>query len=216
MLTTFTFCGGKTGTRDHCPSRVLLDEPYPENLPVVPACRQCNGRFSDDEEYLACLLSCVVVGSTDPAAMPRKKTRRILMQKPALRARLEQARTTTNERTVFQPEIGRVVTVVTKLAQGHALYELGEPSHGAPDGIAIRPLPSLSEAESKWFEFPSVAPIWPEVGSRAMQRLALGGSDSGWLRVQAGRYRFHATVGNGVEIRIVIDEYLAGYCRWQI
>jgi hypothetical protein len=30
------FCGGETGTRDHCPSRIFLDQPFPDNLPVVP------------------------------------------------------------------------------------------------------------------------------------------------------------------------------------
>jgi hypothetical protein len=32
------YCGRATQTRDHVPSRVLLNEPYPNNLPVVPAC----------------------------------------------------------------------------------------------------------------------------------------------------------------------------------
>src|SRR3972149_4322214 len=81
------FCGGKTGTRDHCPSRVFLDEPYPENLPIVPACSSCNAGFSADEEYLACFVSCVIAGSTDPEAMAREKTKRILKEKPLLRAR---------------------------------------------------------------------------------------------------------------------------------
>jgi hypothetical protein len=71
ILAFCAFCGGETGTRDHCPSRVLLDEPLPSNLPVVPACAACNSSFSGDEEYVACLISCVVAGSTDPEAMSR-------------------------------------------------------------------------------------------------------------------------------------------------
>lgn len=39
QLSACVFCRRETETRDHVPSRVLLDEPYPENLPVVPACR---------------------------------------------------------------------------------------------------------------------------------------------------------------------------------
>ncbi len=38
------FCGGETGTRNHYPSRVFLDEPFPDNLPVVPACSKCRDR----------------------------------------------------------------------------------------------------------------------------------------------------------------------------
>ena len=95
------FCGGETGTRDHCPSRVFLDAPYPDNLPVVPACSACNGSFSEDEEYLACLISCVLAGSTDPDAVPREKIKKILDRKSALRARIEQSRSVPARRPFF-------------------------------------------------------------------------------------------------------------------
>jgi hypothetical protein len=126
ILAACTFCGGETGTRDHCPSRVFLDEPFPENLPVVPACSTCNASFSADEEYLACLISCVIAGSTDPDKMPRTKIERILKRKLALRARIEQARSEINGTTIFNPENERVFAVITKLAQGHTLYEINE------------------------------------------------------------------------------------------
>jgi hypothetical protein len=47
------YCGGPEETRDHVPSRVFLDSPPPENLPVVWACASCNQGFSLDEAYLA-------------------------------------------------------------------------------------------------------------------------------------------------------------------
>jgi hypothetical protein len=72
------YCGGGGETRDHVPSRIFLDEPYPENLPIVAACRRCNAGFSLDEEYLACLLECVLAGTTEPERTSRTKIRRIL------------------------------------------------------------------------------------------------------------------------------------------
>ena len=53
------YCGGYADTVDHVSSKVFLDEPYPDNLPVVPCCRNCNEEFSLDEEYVAVLLECV-------------------------------------------------------------------------------------------------------------------------------------------------------------
>jgi len=217
QLSFCAFCGGETGTRDHCPSRVLLDEPYPENLPVVPACSTCNTSFSSDEEYLACLVSCVVAGSTNPAAMPRKKISRILAEKPALRARIEQSRTMSNSGVVvFNPEIKRISTVITKLAQGHALYELHEPHARQPDEVFFKPLTLMSNTERTDFESPETSNVWPEVGSRAMQRLIVNGDTifEQWIEIQQGKYRFHASPTNGTEIRIIIHEYLAGYVRW--
>lgn len=66
-------CGGDDSTSDHVPSKVLLDEPYPDNLPLVPACQTCNNGFSDDESYLACLIECAISGSTDPERVRREK-----------------------------------------------------------------------------------------------------------------------------------------------
>ena len=43
------YCGGPAETRDHVPPRVFLDKPYPSNLPVVSACRECNEDISMDE-----------------------------------------------------------------------------------------------------------------------------------------------------------------------
>ena len=59
-------CGGPSETIDHVPSKVLLDEPYPENLMAASACRKCNNGLSLDEEYLACLLECVIAGDAAP------------------------------------------------------------------------------------------------------------------------------------------------------
>jgi hypothetical protein len=211
------FCGGETGTRDHCPSRVFLDEPYPENLSVVPACSSCNSKSSADEEYFACLISCVIAGSTDPEELPREKTKRILKAKPFLMARIEKARSALSDTNVFSPEHERVSAVVIKLAQGHALYELHESCASSPAGIEYVPLVSMSDAQREAFENPQRAEVWPEVGSRAMQRLIEGtdATPSGWLNVQAERYRFNASLTNSIDVRIVIHEYLACHVYWK-
>src|SRR5947209_4242750 len=108
------FCGGPDETADHVPSRVFLDEPYPENLPCVSACADCNRNFSLDEEYVACLLGCVQAGNADPSAMRRAKVARILERKPELGARILAARTITPSGTMFTPEAERVRNVIVK------------------------------------------------------------------------------------------------------
>jgi hypothetical protein len=197
---------------------VFLDEPYPENLAVVPACSRCNQGFSADEEYLACLISCVLAGSTTPDCMPRVKIARILRNKPALRDRIEGCRRRLNSETIFKPETQRVTSVLTKLAKGHALHELHEPCTQVPSQVLVKPVSTMTEADRFEFDASTRSEIasWPEVGSRAMQRLIMTerGVCGGWLEVQPGRYRFNASVIDGIEIRIVINEYLAGLVRW--
>jgi hypothetical protein len=216
VLEFCAFCGGETGTRDHCPSRVLLDEPYPEHLPVVPACSACNASFSTDEEYFACLIACAKAGTTDPERLQRSKVRRILTARPALRAKLEQARHTANDVTAFRIEQQRVENVFVKFARGHALHELHEPMLARPDAVRVKLLTTMTKSERAEFENPAPPTIWPEVGSRAMQRLSVGSGAvrAPWIEVQAGRYRFHASPANGITIRMVVNEYLAGQVIW--
>ena len=215
MLLYRAFCGGDTGTRDHCPSRVFLDQPLPDDLPVVPACRQCNAKFSADEQYLACLVACVLAGSTDPQEVMRPSIRRTLEHSAALRARIENSRSVNGVQVVFAAEQERVTSVITKLAQGHALHELHEPQPTNPEVVWAVPLALLSEPELLAFERPDAPAVWPEVGSRAMQRLIVG-QEPGlpWIVVQPGMYRYLASTGPGTTVHIVIQEYLAGYVHW--
>jgi len=187
----------------------------------VPACSTCNARFSADEEYLACLISCVLAGSANPDKITRPNIRRILSESPALRARIESSRVASPDSVVFTPEHERVSTVVRKLAQGHALYELHDPHPEPPDSIRIIPFGLMSESERDAFESPPATGGmcgWPEVGSRAMQHLLLVGDGAlpeyPWLVVQSGLYRFRASVDSGISIRIVIHEYLACHVQW--
>ena len=208
------YCGKTTQTRDHVPSRVLLDEPFPENLPIVPACLPCNNKASSDEEYLACLVECVICGTTDPARVVREKIRRALAKQHALRARLTAALRWENEQSLFNIELDRVERIVVKLAQGHALYELNEPQLAKPSSVVISPLHLLDNDVREAFEntFGHGFAIWPEVGSRAMQRLVQ--NEHGWIEVQLGRYRYLATTDAVVRVRLVLSEYLACEVIW--
>jgi hypothetical protein len=82
------YCGARPDTRDHVPSKVLLDEPYPPELPVVAACEKCNSEFSLDEQYLSCFLECVICGTTDNSGLQRSKIKRILNERVHLNKRL--------------------------------------------------------------------------------------------------------------------------------
>ncbi len=74
----------------------------------------------------------------------------------------------------------------------------------------------MTSIEREAFENPEASPGCPEVGSRAMQRLLVVG-DQGynpWVDVQGGRYRFHASIHDGITIRIVLHETIACQVDW--
>jgi hypothetical protein len=226
------YCGGREDTREHVPSRVFLDPPLPSYLPVVGACRDCNNGFSLDEEYLACLIECVIAGTTDPDRVGRERVAKALQHSPALRARLEAAKYQLDGRTHFAPELERIERVLAKLAKGHAAFELSQPCSDSPSEIWYAPLVSLTEEQRDSYETNQVVQTYGEVGSRGMQRLlvtqfklqsSIGETSTldllinDWVDVQEGRYRYHAAdYGDEARIKIVISEYLACEVAWEL
>ena len=213
------YCGRSPDTADHVPSKILLDDPLPANLPVVPACTTCNRGFSRDEEYLACLLECVCVlaGTAEPDRIRRPKVQQALRHSPKLARQIgASARPTADGALVWTPDARRVENVVLKLARGHALYELGSSGLEAPESLFYVPLVTMSADDREDFESGPELHAWPELGSRAFLRAAgvapYSNQGDDWVEVQQGRYRY--SVEEGGSIRIVLAEYLACSVEW--
>ncbi len=215
------YCGAHPDTRDHVPSKVLVDDPYPPELPVVGACESCNASFSLDEQYLACFLDCVICGGTDTSGLRRPNVKRILEVNPALKRRIDGSRRRQEpDYFLWEPETDRVKNVVLKLARGHAAYEL-YPKLEEPAVVGFVPLQTLSGAERSAFDQLATdkPELWPEIGSRAFLRALCKFPDrfehSGdWIVVQPGRYRYAVAETGGVLVRMVLSEYLACMVSW--
>jgi hypothetical protein len=214
------YCGGEPETRDHVPSRVLLDEPFPPELPIVRACESCNSGFSKDEQYLACLLECVICGTVESALVGREKIRRVLEKNPLLASRIARnCRADETGSLLWEAEVDRVQNVVLKLARGHAAYEYSEPQLQEPESISFAPIPLLSEAQLHAFETPPVGTLFPEIGSRAFHKvLGAGGEaftqEGAWRILQEERYRYSISHSYGIRVRMVLSDYLACEVIW--
>lgn len=224
------YCGGAAETRDHVPSRIILDYPFPENLPVVGACKRCNHSFSKDEQYFVCFLQSVLDGTTNPKEIKRPSIARAMERSPALRARIEATKVLNQGRFIFYPEEERIKNVMLKLARGHAAFELSQLCKDEPEHFWCGPLEALSQEQRDTFDAVHIQQLFGEVGSRNMQRMYVveaklqnrsGNRDklqlivNDWVEVQEGYYRYLAVddVG-GIIIRIVISEYLACEVGW--
>ena len=216
------YCGAIPDSRDHVPSKVLVDEPYPPDLPVVSACSQCNESFSLSEQYIACLIECVLVGSTDPEVVTRPKIKRILADNPSLRKRIDESRRDGKDGTViWYPEDDRVNEIGLMLARGHMAYEL-YPMLEDPYTVSWTPIVSMNAEQENQFEkdTESAWSAWPEIGTRAFSRLAGKAPDKfeidgSWVIIQPGRYRYAVTESGANSVRIVMSEYLACWVIWQ-
>lgn len=209
---------------DHVPTKSLLVKPRPHHLPVVTICRECNNGFSRDEQYTVTFLSCVLSGSTDPEKQDNPSAARALAESPALRTMIERAKTEYqtlggDTRTVWKPDMERILRVILKNARGHAYFEYGEPMLEKPAHVWALPLEGFSESERASFEGlddEGELAAWPEVGSRMMTRVLTGQDmDGGWVVVQEGIYRYAVQQTGGLRVRSVLSEYLATEVQWQ-
>lgn len=211
-------CGGADETRDHNPSKVLLDDPLPENLPVASCCKACNAGFSDDEEYVACLLECVIAGQVDPGHIIRPAIARTLAGNKRLQREILAARREQDGQILWDPDLVRLKRIAIKLARGLVDFELNEPQLHEPDEVAILPLLLMADDHRGAFEGKTGGmALWPEIGSRAFHRVVVGPEDSfvnGWIVVQQDRFRYRVTQEDGMRVRMVLREYLALDVVW--
>lgn len=207
-----------TRTIEHVPARVLLDRPYPENLATVFSCFACNNGSSANEQFVACLLEAVRVGSPDPRLFERDRVRDSVQKNKAIAHRLNS--TFASDRAWDGEDNGRSLTVVIdKLARGHAIYDLADPRYGAPSSVSWFRLDEASEEATADFECwaASVAggQLLPEVGSRALLRLFDERKEQAtWLTVQPDRYRYSYRLDDALGVRLVLRGFLACEVRW--
>lgn len=217
LLSKCVYCGSTPETVEHVPSKVLLDEPYPDNLPVVPACKDCNNAFSLDEEYLACFVECVICDSTDSTKLTRPNVQRILRNKPKLRKYITDLKQKTlDESTSWLPDTNRLKAVISKLAIGHIAYEY-YPHYVTPKSITFTPYPQMTASQRKEFEHSPTfleQNLLPEIGTRAFDRVRVDSNgrllnDGGWRIIQPNRYRYTFINNDFLCVKIVLSEYFA-------
>jgi hypothetical protein len=139
----------------HVPPKVFLDQPYPENLPVVGACRKCNGGASLHEEYVACLLEVMVCGTTDPAALDRAKIARIIRRKPPLASKFTFS-LGENGYVLSASDSERLSAVIAKIARALWAYETSETAntlgvtvgYASIESLSGGPIPSVSKVDA--------------------------------------------------------------------
>lgn len=118
------YCGESSNTKDHVPSKNLLEKPYPNNLLTILACDRCNKSYSLDEEYFLNVLATLsispnLVARTEPGGSIYRSRQR--SQK--LYDRLVNSLVTDEDgRTYFKPESQRIKRVIEKYAFGLFFY----------------------------------------------------------------------------------------------
>lgn len=212
------YCGNLATTREHTPSKAFLKEPYPDNLPTIPACFVCNNGYSEDENYVACFLDILKSQVYSDYSEQEQTDSRIAKDKKLQNILQEQIKTT-DGKVFYQLDEQRFDRILLKLARGHAGFEF---DYVGFDNIKIWYDFLFNMTENVLLDFESIpeTDIAPEVGSRGittpfiLQNTATGKAIgfSAWNEVQENRYRYQVSHNeNGdISVKIVIFEFL--YC----
>lgn len=214
-----SYCGGYATTEDHVPSKCFLDHPHPDNPPVVPCCEKCNREFSVDEEYVSCFIDCVKEHTVIPEEIRREKTRKSLIHTPKLARLIESQIFDFGGVIQYEPDLSRFKKVIRKLAFGHFAYMNDTLTFDSNFEVAMWFLQEMPPSRRDVFERPYTGLLLPEVGSRALERMAVAiiyengkskqfSSFANWEIVQTGRYRYCVSPDSN-KIKLVIAECLA-------
>lgn len=211
------YCGSPATTREHVPSKAFLQEPYPDNLPTVPACFACNNGYSEDENYVSCFLDIL----KSRIYSEQEQTNARITNDKKLENILQEQIKTEDEKVFYQLDKQRFDRILLKLARGHAGFEYDYVDFdNTRTKIWYEFLFNINRDTLISFETIPETDIAPEVGSRGIttpfiiQNIATGDAIgfSAWNEVQENRYRYqvsHNENGN-IIVKIVIFEFL--YC----
>ena len=229
------YCGEKSDTREHCPSKVFLSKPYPDDLPVLPACFKCNNSFSADEVYTEVYIDALKYLSGNSTSLSDRNKERIHRNTAFTDAQSDLSHYYRTGEMIRRDQIYRILT---KLSLGHMVYDLTEGysingCSAIPSDIVYNFVMEMSEYQKDDFDdlvFMSDK-IFPIIGSRVFDRIYIvepvlnsyenddkvGNIDINtqfvvmdWYDVQDEHYRYVAWYENddAFHVKIVIHNFL--------
>ena len=215
------YCGNKADSREHIPSKIFLNEPFPTNLAILPSCKKCNYSFSEYEQYLACLIDYVQYKINNLKIVKRSKIQKTFNSRPNIESEFENSTkyTQNNEVDYIEYNHDKIKSILLKLSIGHAIYTLSAIHLSEPNIINYKFFPELTQEELNSFNSEPISDIAPEIGSRGAVYISISNNNtpiSTWNIIQDGQYRFLAFQNNSsITIRIVIGEYFYSELIWK-
>lgn len=169
------YCGDVSDTREHAPSKVFLSNPYPADLPVLPACKKCNNGFSDDELYTEVYIDSLKYLSGRSDSLSAENQERIYRNTAFSDAQSDLSAYYNMGNLPYNKRISRILA---KLAICHTVYELSEGYfsddwNGKPTLIDYQFAFEMTENQAKEYDSLIIMndKILPEVGSRVFGKI---------------------------------------------
>lgn len=214
------YCYEKANTREHIPSKIFLNEPYSNNLAILPACFNCNNSYSENEQYLACLIDYVQYKLYNLKTVKRDKIKKAFTSRPHIKNQLEESTIYLDNGKLHYIEYNhnKIKDILLKLAIGHATYSLSKIYFEEPNMINYKFFTELSNEEVNNFNEEILCDISPEIGSRSFDNIAFINGNIPlvtWNIVQYNQYRYLVYESKtSTNVKIVIGEFFYSEVIW--
>lgn len=231
------YCGSKASSREHSPSKVFLNLPYPDNLPTLPACRKCNNSYSDDELYSEVFLDSLKCFSGYEDNISEENQSRIYKNMAFYDAQ-KFYYNYVQDISVSVPE--QLVGILKKLSFCHVVYELCEGyNYGDQNTIEIiefvcRFRFQMKNEQIEEFKMPINIDesVIPELGSRIYENIRIiepllkpigGGADLKmnlvllfWTVIQENNYEYIVWIDKDfINVKIAIHDFTFVYVKYK-
>ncbi|MEA4987941.1 MAG: hypothetical protein VB095_07765 [Anaerovorax sp.] len=215
------YCGKPANTREHVPSKAFLSEAFPDNLPTIPACFDCNNGYSNDEKYVSSYLEILKSFIYEDYVIKPNICNR-LEKDQCLKELIYNQIQKQDDKVKFTFDEERFINIIVKLARGHVAYELDYVDFDKFPRIWYRFEFQLAEEERREFDTIPLMDKAPEVGSRWTSHIGIIEDESGlittfseWNVVEDNTYRYNTYISdNRICVKFCIGEFLFCYLEW--
>lgn len=231
------YCGNTADTREHAPSKIFLNEPYPNDLIVLPACKDCNNSFSADELYSEVYIDSLKYLSGFKDSLSKENTIRLYKSTAFSDAQNAYKNYIETGKIELNNKLKRILI---KLSVCHCVYELSE---GYSIGNNVLDCESIevffglnmSRTRIKEFHMPVYMndKVLPELGSRVYDNIyviepvltPVNGGESKiissaimlWTVIQEGNYEYIAWIEDDkMHVKIAIHDFVFSHVVFKL
>ena len=203
------YCSNIADSREHLPPRIFVDTPNINEWNIVPACRNCNNGYSEEEQLVACIVEYIIALIYYKGEIQREKIKHTFEKRPKILEKIKKLCVVENNLLqIDRSVIDMIKRIVLKIAKGHFMYECNVFLSDDVD-ILIDFEPLLDKERLDEFNSPIICNYIPEIGSRASNQLYIMMGKNQvmypWKVVDNDNYRY--AISPSV-LRIVIREFL--------